>query len=220
MKIIDLTGSISENMWTYGLPFLPFKRVQISDIKSHGYIAYEYKIFSHMGTHIDAQAHFNELDNSVDEIEIENLYGSAIIITIENCKPSQEITLEDILPYESKILENDIVLFATGWDSKWEELNYATETPYLSNQVAEFLIKKKIKLVGTDTALCCNPQNGLFSISQDESIPDKLFLKNGIPYINGLVNLKSIKKERITFLALPLKIKKAEGTPVRAVAFI
>jgi kynurenine formamidase len=49
-------------------------------------------------------------------------------------------------------------------------------------------------------------------------IPDKILLRNGIPYINGLVNLSSITKNRFRFIALPLKVKGVTGAPVRVVA--
>lgn len=216
--MIDLTGPICENMWSYGPPFSQFQRTRISELTSHGYIAYNYSIASHMGTHIDSGAHFDEKAPCIDDIPLELLYGSALIINIPNCPVRHEIKLEDVSLYENKVLENDIVLISTGWDKMWENSRYVADTPFISNDLADFLISKKIKLIGTDTALCCDPRKGLSLVSNDSNIPDMLFLNNGIPYINGLVNLNKIQKERITFLALPLKIAFAEGTPVRAIA--
>lgn len=220
MDIIDLTGYISEDIWNYGPPFSAFERKQISTVSSHGYISYEYKLFSHMGTHIDSEAHFLEAGSTIDEISLDTLYGTAFIIQIKNCKALYEIGLDDIGYCKNKILENDIVLIATGWDRNWNNVNYVSETPFISTELAEWFIEKKVKLLATDTALCCNPQKGLFFNPKNVNLPDLILLKGKIPYINGLVNLKLIIQDRIIFLALPLKIKHAEGTPVRAIGFL
>jgi len=218
MIIIDLTGHISEKSWYYGQPFSPFSRKKISDLSTHGYIAFEYRIFSHMGTHLDSLAHFEYNASDIDQISLETLIGSAIVIPINNCKPFKEIVLSDISEYSNKVKANDIVLFYTGWDKMWESSDYALQTPYLSNELALWLVNNKVKLVGTDTALCCDPRQGLKFVVKDANIPDNILLKNGIPYINGLVNLASLRGKRIQFFALPLKIKHAEGTPIRAIA--
>ena len=100
----------------------------------------------------------------------------------------------------------------------WGSDNYAKETPYLSNELALWLVAQNVKLVGTDTALCCDPRQGIEFVAKDANISDTILLKHGIPYINGLVNLEQLSGKRIKFLALPLKIALAEGAPVRAIA--
>src|ERR1043166_3118464 len=174
MKIIDLTGAISEEMWCYGEPFSAFSRRKISDLNSTGYFAYEYTLFSHMGTHLDSLAHFENTAADIDSISLDTLLGSAVVLEIKNATPLKEIKLSDIGDQSDKIAVNDIVLFYTGWDKMWESNEYASRTPYLSNEVANFLVTKKIKLVGTDTALCCNPDEGLKFVFKGANIPDKL----------------------------------------------
>jgi kynurenine formamidase len=45
-------------------------------------------------------------------------------------------------------------------------------------------------------------------------------LGKGIYLIEYLCNLHQIKKERITFFAVPLKVRNAEGAPIRALAML
>ena len=91
--------------------------------------------------------------------------------------------------------------------------DYVTGTPHISNEAAEWLVERKVRLVASDVALFCDPR-----VSPTELIPDKILLRNGIPYINGLVNLGGLSKNRFRLIALPLKVKGVTGAPVRVVA--
>jgi kynurenine formamidase len=52
----------------------------------------------------------------------------------------------------------------------------------------------------------------------EEFIVHRVLLSRGILNIEYLTNLKRIKRKRVRFLAVPLKLKGVEGSPVRAVA--
>ena len=79
--------------------------------------------------------------------------------------------------------------------------------------------KKKPKAVGFDF-----PQD--YAIREierrapeiDEFVVHNVFLKKGILNIEYLTNLKSIREKRVKFMAIPLKLKGVEGSPVRAIA--
>ena len=55
-------------------------------------------------------------------------------------------------------------------------------------------------------------------------VPDRsychaiLLADAGIPIVENLCNLDKIRSARVTFLALPLKIRGATGSPIRAIA--
>lgn len=165
-------------MWCYGKPFSPFSRRQISNFDSHGYASYEFKLFSRMGNHIDSLAHFESNTPGLDEISLEVLHGTALVIPIKNCVALSQIRLADIEPYMDKVRPRDIVLICTGWDRMWESDTYAKETPFLSNELALWLVNKNVKLVGTDTALCCDPREGIEFVARDANISDTILLKS------------------------------------------
>jgi kynurenine formamidase len=54
----------------------------------------------------------------------------------------------------------------------------------------------------------------------DEFPTHEVFFKAGIYVIEYLCNLHLVKKERFQFMALPILIKGAEGSPCRAIAII
>jgi kynurenine formamidase len=91
--------------------------------------------------------------------------------------------------------------------------------------MAEWMVKKKVKAVGYD---CPNECTHHLSVVYDcthtgarEKLEDKhvhrIHLSNKIMQIEYLCNLTAIKRDRVKFFAVPLKIK-SEGSPVRAFA--
>ena len=58
-------------------------------------------------------------------------------------------------------------------------------------------------------------------VGNDNSfIAHQALLKNNIIIIENLCNLEKINKNNFTFMAVPLKIMGATGSPIRALAFI
>lgn len=52
MKIIDLSGEYTEKMWYYGEPYTPYSVKDLACVDKNGYIAREYTLTAHTGTHI------------------------------------------------------------------------------------------------------------------------------------------------------------------------
>lgn len=113
----------------------------------------------------------------------------------------------------TQLKPGDIAVVKTGWENHWHLEDYVAGTPHITNDAAEWFVERKVKLVASDIALFCDPR-----VPPTELIPDKILLRNGIPYINGLMNLNSISRNRFMFIALPLKVKGVTGAPVRVVA--
>ena len=84
--------------------------------------------------------------------------------------------------YYRDIKENDIVLLFTGWDSFYGKKEYYTNHPVISEELAELLIKKKIKMLGMDMP---STDNGEFEIHK------KLF-ENEIFILENLTNLNKL----------------------------
>lgn len=214
MKIIDLTGEISVGAWTYGPPFPSIEIQKIANIESIGYDAYRIVIADHVGTHIDASSHFFANTMQSSDIPLDQLIGQAELLDFQKRgAPLSRLTKTDFEHAESGLTNGDIAVIRTGWETHWNSDSYVTQTPHISNDAAEWLVERKVKLVASDVALFTDPR-----VAPTEWIPDKILLKNGIPYINGLVNLGAISKRRFRFIALPLKVRGVTGAPVRVVA--
>ena len=212
MKPIDLTLTISKSIPSFpGSPKPQF--ILWSDIKDDGYNLELLFLSSHTGTHIDAPNHFVKDGIKIHQIPLGRLIGKAILIKLKKTRNSP-ITKEDIILFEKKngIIPNDSsVFFFTEWQKNLKKDNYFTENPGLNKSAADYLVSKKINLVGIDS-----PSIDLGT--DDSFIVHQIFSKNNILIVENLANLNKIPSKEFTFTILPLKLKDATGSPVRAVA--
>ncbi|ACI19037.1 cyclase family protein [Dictyoglomus thermophilum] len=161
---------------------------------------------SHTGTHIDAPYHFLDNGKTLEKIDIFRFYGFAKVFEIKN---SVKILLQDIesLPIE----EGDIVLFKTKNSSLLRENVFHEDYVGLSLEAAKYLVGKRVKTVGIDY-LSIGPRG-------DEGREvHRTLLREEIGIIEGL-DLLEVEEGKYFMIALPLKVKGGEGSPVRAILF-
>jgi len=214
MKIMDLTLTISNKIPTFpGSPqpnFIPWEK-----IKDDGYNLELLFLSSHTGTHLDAPYHFQEKGVKIHEISLKKLVSSAVLIKSRK-KRNEYITKTDIQKFEKKhgkIASFSSVIFYTGWQRNLQKNYYFTKNPGLSVSAAKYLASKKISLVGIDSPSIDLGTDSKFSVHQ-------IFAKNGMLIVENLANLEKIKSSKFHLIVLPLKLKNATGSPVRAIAFV
>ena len=214
MKIIDLTLTVSDKIPTFpGSPqpnFIPWE-----NIKEDGYNLEVLFLSSHTGTHMDAPHHFLEKGAKIHEISLKKLVSEAALI---QCRKNggQSITKTDIQKFEKnhgKIENFSSVIFYTGWQKNLQKKYYFTKNPGLSVSAAKYLASKKISLVGIDSPSIDLGKDPKFSVH-------KIFAKKGVLIVENLANLDKIKSPTFHLVVLPLKLKNATGSPVRAIAFV
>ena len=212
MKPIDLTLTISKSIPNFpGSPKPHF--ILWSDIKDDGYNLELLFLSSHTGTHIDAPYHFVKNGMKIHQIPLDRLIGKAILIKLKKTKNSP-ITKMDISLFEKKngtIPNNSSVFFFTDWQKNLKKDNYFTENPGLDKSAAIYLASKKINLVGTDSPSIDLGKNTSFIVHH-------ILSKNNILIVENLTNLNKITSLEFSFTILPLKLKDATGSPVRAIA--
>jgi kynurenine formamidase len=214
MKILDLTLTISNKIPTFpGSPqpnFIPWEK-----IKDDGYNLELLFLSSHTGTHLDAPYHFLEKGSKIHEISLKKLVSNAVLIKSRK-KRNETITKTDIQKFEKKhgkIESFSSVVFWTGWQRNLQKDNYFTKNPGLSVSAANYLASKKIGLVGIDSPSIDLGTDFKFPVHQ-------IFAKKGMLIVENLANLEKIKSSKFHLVVLPLKLKGATGSPVRAIAFI
>ena len=214
MKIIDLTLTVSDEIPTFpGSPqpsFIPWENV-----KEDGYNLELLFLSTHTGTHMDAPYHFLEKGAKIHEISLKKLVSEAILIKSKK-KSGGSITKTDIQKFEKKhgkITGFSSVIFYTGWQRNLQKKYYFTKNPGLSVSAAKYLASKKINLVGIDSPSIDLGTDSKFSVHQ-------IFAKKGILIVENLANLEKIKSSKFHLVVLPLKLKNATGSPVRAIAFV
>jgi kynurenine formamidase len=195
------------------------------------YSSYSVCMPEHGGTHLDAPVHFAEAHQSVDEIPIENLCGSAVVIDVsEKVKSNRDylITPDDVKAWEKKhgrLPEKTIVLFRTGMGKYYpdREKYFGTKLigmeaipllhfPGIDASCAEFLVNQRhIKAVGLDTPSMDYGQSKDFKTHQ-------VICGNNVPGFENVANLDKLPEEGIEVIALPMKIGKGSGAPLRIIA--
>lgn len=212
MNPIDLTLEISNKLPSFpGSPSPQF--ISWADKKSDGYNLELVFFSSHSGTHLDAPYHFVEKGVSIDKIPLSKLIINAVICRVKK-DPNEPITQRDIIDFETRngtIHPNMAVVFETEWSKSIAKKDYFTKNPGLSAAAARYLLKKKVSLVGIDSPS--------IDIGKDSKFPvHHILLKGGVLILENLCNLGKIPRPYFKLIVLPLKLRGATGSPVRAVA--
>ena len=234
-EIIDLTHDFSDET-VYWVTAEPFKRTTVAEGMTPGgfyYSAYNYSAAEHGGTHIDAPVHFAEGKKSVDQIGLDQLTGEAVKIDVsEKAAGSADyaITVDDIKAWESangKIPEWSIILFQTGFGSRWPDKKSYLGTdqkgpdavkdlhfPGLHPDAAKWLVEnRKFKAVGIDTASIDPGQSTTFG-------SHVALMTNNIPAFENVADMSKLPAKGFEIVALPMKIRGGSGAPLRIVAFV
>ena len=213
MKPIDLTLTISKSIPTF--PDSPTPQfISWSSLQEDGYNLELLFLSSHTGTHIDAPYHFAEKGKKIHQIPLERLTGSATLIKLRKSR-NDPISKLDIINFENihgKIHDHSSVFFFTGWQENLRNPNYFTENPGLNTMAAKYLASKKVNLVGIDSPSIDLGNDDSFSVHH-------ILAKNDVLIVENLANLNRISTNNFDFVILPLKLKGATGSPVRAMAF-
>ena len=212
MVPIDLTLTLSKSIPCFpGSPKPQF--LLWSDLRDDdGYNLELLFLSSHTGTHLDAPYHFVKNGLKINQIPLNRLIGKGILIKLRK-KRNAAINKQDIIAFEKRngqIPEHSSVFFFSDWQKNLYKSNYFTENPGLNFSAAKYLILRKVNLVGIDSPSIDQGKNKSFSVHQ-------VLLKNNILIVENLANLNKIPSKEFNFIILPLKLKNATGSPVRAV---
>lgn len=142
--------------WGYHTPVFPgYKDIvthRVSTHAEHGVMSQRYVTIMHNGTHVNAPIHLIQGAIGVGQIPLDRFFGNGIVLSI----PKGEwelITPADLEPYADEVGEGDIVIINTGWHHKYSDgIEYFGHGPGMNEAAAQWLIAKKVKLVGIDTA--------------------------------------------------------------------
>ena len=194
MRILDISPLITE-----ASPVYPGDApLSLSFVRSPEVCVGTLTMSAHLGAHVDAPQHLNR-PGDVSEIDLKELIGSCQVIeSIGN----KVITAEDL---PSKLYAQR-VLIKTGFKmpGSWSE-----DFSYLSTDAVAFLIEQGVKVIGIDTP-SIDP-------AEDEKLPSHvLAIDAGILILENL-ELSAVQAGEYELIALPLKIKGLEASPVRAV---
>lgn len=232
---VDLTHDLSDDaiFWPTAEGFhLEIVSDGMTD-KGYYYAANNFAGAEHGGTHIDAPVHFAKGHWTVDQIPLDRLIGSALVVDVSAraaADPDYQVTVNDLESWERSngpIDAGSIVLLRTDFSKRWPDAARYLGTaergdaavaklhfPGLHPDAAKFLAEtRQVKAVGLDTASIDYGQSTLFETHRT------LYERN-IPAFENLTNLERLPARGATLIALPTKIKGGSGAPLRAVAIL
>lgn len=217
-KVVDLTMYLEEGMQTFPTHWHPF--VEITQLGRHGLENRETRkivLGTHTGTHIDAPRHFIPGGRTVDQLPLEQLVGPASVLDLTSFGAGAEIGVDEL----TKALDGrsaERVLMRFDWDCHLGTMSYYNDSPFLSEEAAQWLVDKGCRLLGMDTAMPDNPKNG--RNGPKDSPNHKILLGNGVVLLEYMVNLSSLDRPVVELVVAPLKIRDGDGAPVRAFAIL
>ena len=199
MKFIDLSVAINEETPVY--PGDPVTKVSPAGVlKDDGYEDHYLCVGTHVGTHVDAPRHMIEGAKGLDGIPVERFFGRGVYI-----KSGKSFDLEIVK--QAAIEEGDIVLFHTGMSDVYHQADYYESYPALPEDIVNYLVEKKIKMVGVD--MC--------SVDHEPFPMHKILLSNDVLIIENLTNLGALEGNNFKIYAFPIKLE-MDGAPARVVA--
>lgn len=211
MQIYNLSHPIEQNM-----PYFPSSEPPVIEqnatIEKNGYAEKIITFHTHTGTHIDAPGHIIPNGKNLSDFQVSKFTGKGLVVDIEEHNFG-EISVEIFENYSDEISDVDFVLIHIGWSKKWGNKDYFDNFPVLSQEAAEWLTRFKLKGVGVDVI-------SVDTIDSSTLPVHNILLKNDLVIIENLTNLNMLVNKDFTFFCLPLPVKEAGGSPVRAVAVV
>ncbi|EIT85618.1 metal-dependent hydrolase [Fictibacillus macauensis ZFHKF-1] len=162
----------------------------------------QFTMSTHTGTHIDAPYHFDEHGDKVLALEVNQYAGRALVIDASHTDLVRSYLLENIEKYDVTC-----VLFKT---LSWSDRSHFPERiTAIDATIVPLLAANGIALLGVDVP-SVDPLDS-------KTLPAHHALhKHQIAIVEGLV-LDDIVPGVYEFMALPLPLQGADGSPVRAV---
>lgn len=226
-KFIDLSQEIYTGMPVYPghLKTVIFEHMSHDECQRQTGTEFSYQtsgilMCDHGPTHIDSVSHMSRDPEapSVDEIPLRHCVTSAVCLDVSDVERQTQFGPEKIQAelerWNLDIRPGDTVLFYTAhYDCYYGTPEYATHQPGLTREATEFIIDKGAVNFGLDAT---SPDMWL-----DKSYPcHTVCREREVTHIENLCNLDRVVGKRFTFIALPLRIRKGTGSPVRAIAIV
>ena len=234
--------------WGMYTPIFPgYEEIKLERITHHakqGVMTHKITTIFHTSTHVNAPIHLIPGAPAVGDLALQHFFGTGVVLSIKK-KKWELIEPADLERAKPKIQQDDIVIINTGWHRKYaDSKEYFGYAPGLSKRAAEWLVKKKVKLVGVDTACVDHPlatslgphRNGpqikylipeYKQATKREAIKDfpewnpahKTLLAAGIPTVENVGgDLDEVAGKRCTFQGFPWKWHEGDACVIRLVA--
>ena len=206
-ELIYLTLTLSPGM--RGVEFEESKTIE-----RDGWNARTLHLYSHAGTHMDAQKHFAAGKGTIDQTSLKKCMGWAWVIPIEHLKDEATITVKELGNVPDRFQKGESILLASQWSRHVEDpQHYRGHFPRIGEDLAQWCVDREVKMLGVESPSVADVNN-----MEELTHIHQILLKADITIVEGLTKLSSLSQEKVFFVAVPLKIKDGDGCPCRAFA--
>ena len=181
-------------------------------------------ITCHAYTHVDAPVHFLPGDRDIASMPVDQWIGDAAVVDLTHLGDNGEVSAIELDAHAGHVRRGDIVLLRTDWPRKIsvDSEKFWRDAPYTARSACDWLVRRGVKAVGYDYPPDQCIRTTIFApatkVERRECVTHDVFFAAGITVIEYLTNLDRIGVARCRFMALPLRIEGADGSPVRAIA--
>lgn len=233
-RIVDLSHAFGPDTIYWPTSPTKFKLESLASGRTEGgyfYAANTLCTPEHGGTHLDSPRHFDEDGWTTEDIPVERLVASAVVIDINPRAASDRdyrLTRDDVLAFEKAhgpIPRGAIVLLRTGWSRLWPNTKayLGDDTPGDASKLSfpsygveagRLLVEEReVSALGVDTASIDYGRSTDFQVHRIAAARNVFGLEN-------LTNLDRLPPRGAVVIALPVKIEGGSGGPLRAIALV
>lgn len=207
-RLIDLTLTLRDGM--RGVAF-----DQAKTLESDGWNARTLHLYSHAGTHMDAQTHFAAGSGTIDVTPLERCVGWAWVVSLDGIGDKTAITVAHLGDIAAKFASGESLLLRTGWSRHVDNpQHYRDNFPRIADDLAHWCVEKQVNMLGVEPPSVADVNN-----MEELTRIHRILLGANITIVEGLTNLDTLTQEKVYFVAAPLKIEGGDGCPCRAFAF-
>jgi arylformamidase len=179
-----------------------------------GWNASTLHLYSHCGTHMDAQVHFEAGLGTIDQIPLERCMGPAWVVNLSGITPKGLIEIASLGDAAQRFQPGESLLLRTDWSKKVDNpAIYRDGLPRVSEALATWCVEKQVRLLGVEPPSVADVNN-----KPEVTLIHKILLGGSVTIVEGLCNLGQLTGPRVFFAALPLKFAAGDGCPCRAFA--
>jgi kynurenine formamidase len=169
----------------------------------------------HIGTHVDSPFHYFADRGTIESVPLEQLVGTAVWLDFSEKPPDRAITpamLEAACSAASVTVGRGDILLFRAWPGHHTDEGFIRCAGF-NGAAAEWALAREVKALGCDLATPDDPR--------DMTRPVHLaLLGRGIPIMEHIMYLEQVPVHRFQFVGVPLRIKGATGSPIRAMAIL
>ncbi|MDE3102923.1 MAG: cyclase family protein [Chloroflexota bacterium] len=213
--LVDLTHPFSDGMFSLRLfPRVTVERCVRIEERRINVTRVEFAV--HAGTHLDAPRHFLPDGKTVEQLALEDVSGPAVALAVRRAG-GEEITVADLADASPTVRPGDIVFVSTDWARYfYGDPERYRDHPYLSREAAEWLVERRVKLIGVDVPTPDQPE---WRRAPGFDWPvHHILLGHGVLVAEHVNNLQLVVGKRFRVFAFPIPIRDSDGSPVRIVA--